>query len=106
MDQFSDHGAVTRELVRGRELVSQLKAVLRELVTGGRCEPVDALVEEISGSFTRALTVLTSRSEARVVHSDPETFAVSSQNTRQEGGRGQVVKISEARYWNAGIRRR
>ncbi|XP_073113486.1 probable WRKY transcription factor 54 isoform X2 [Elaeis guineensis] len=106
MDPFPDHGAVTRELVRGHELVSQLKAVLRELVTGGGCEPVDALVEEISGTFTRALAVLSTRSEARVVHSDPETFAVSSQNTRQEGGGGKMVKVSEARCWNAGIRRR
>ncbi|XP_038981088.1 WRKY DNA-binding transcription factor 70-like [Phoenix dactylifera] len=105
MDRFPGHEAVTRELVRGRELASQLRAVLRELVAGGRCEPVDALVEEISGSFARALTVLTS-GEARVVRSDPETFAPSSQNTQQEGGNGKMLKISEARCWNAGIRRR
>ncbi|ONK62698.1 uncharacterized protein A4U43_C07F7030 [Asparagus officinalis] len=56
MDPVSDHEAARREILRGRALISQLRATLER--SSSDRDTVDVLMEEISSSLTRALDSL------------------------------------------------
>lgn len=72
MDPTLDYEEARRELLRGRALVSQLKATLER--TSSDRDTVDVLVEEISRVLTRALDALNfneARNIAGAQHASP-----------------------------------
>lgn len=92
------------ELIRGRELASQLKAILPGSEVGGRHEQVEVLIREISGSFTRSTNAL-SCGELRRGEPSPEMAKLChpcSSNLQEDSGSRTSRTSDSGTEWNTG----
>ena len=80
MDPPTDHEGARRELMRGKLLVTQLRATLER--SSSDRDAVDLLMEEISESFTRALEALNSNTyQARNLDATSQLLSPNSSTT-------------------------